>query len=119
MEVYFSTNEKAWLIYMVVQDFNAIHDVKFMVGHVVGRGENAGYQHFLLFPWCLKSPLPQAIVWKRDEEVKLTNWPTNRLINQTKELLTDWFVLHAPFTIIQACHCNNLYIQVCQAFHQW
>ena len=27
------------------------------VENTVGKGENAGYQHFLLFPQCFKSPL--------------------------------------------------------------
>ena len=25
-----------------------------MVGNIVGKGENAGYQHFLLFPQCFQ-----------------------------------------------------------------
>ena len=26
------------------------------VKYIVGKGENAGYQHFLLFPLCFKMP---------------------------------------------------------------
>ena len=26
------------------------------VENTVGKGENAGYQHFLLFPWCFPKP---------------------------------------------------------------
>ena len=39
-----------------------------MVENIVGKGENAGYQHFLLFPQCfLKVPFTRSlkvgIVW--------------------------------------------------------
>ena len=27
-----------------------------MVEHIVGKGENAGYQHFLLIPQCFQNP---------------------------------------------------------------
>ena len=27
-----------------------------MVENILGKGENAGYQHFLLFPKCFKKP---------------------------------------------------------------
>ena len=38
------------------------------VEHIVGKGENAGYQHFLLFPQCFQNPsvselLKVWIVW--------------------------------------------------------
>ena len=47
------------------------HELKFMLGRVeniVGKGENAGYQHFLLFPQCFqKLSFPEVlkvvIVW--------------------------------------------------------
>ena len=40
------------------------------VENIVGKGENAGYQHFLLFPQCLeKASFPVTskgiIVWER------------------------------------------------------
>ena len=39
------------------------------VENIVGKGENAGYQHFLLFPQCFeKAPFPDksngVIVWE-------------------------------------------------------
>ena len=42
------------------------------VENIVGRGENAGYQHFLLFPQCFeKASFPDAskgvIVWEWNE----------------------------------------------------
>ena len=45
------------------------------VENIVGKGENAGYQHFLLFPQCFqKASFPEAskgvIVW---EWVKLSS----------------------------------------------
>ena len=40
--------------------------------NIVGKGENAGYQHFLLFPQCLQKAstsgvFKQGIVWSRIE----------------------------------------------------
>ena len=40
------------------------------VGNIVGKGENAGYQHFLLFPQCFQKLtvsglLTLGIVWER------------------------------------------------------
>ena len=45
--------------------------MKFVLGtveNIVGKGENAGYQHFLLFPYCFQKAsyagsLKVAIVW--------------------------------------------------------
>ena len=34
-----------------------------MIKKIVGKGENAGYQHFLLFPLCLHM-LPFSILFK-------------------------------------------------------
>ena len=47
--------------------------IKFVLGRVediVGKGENAGYQHFLLFPQCFQKASfsgssKVGIVWKR------------------------------------------------------
>ena len=37
---------------------------KDMVENIVGKRENAGYQHFLLFPQCFqKASFPLVIVW--------------------------------------------------------
>ena len=49
---------------------NVIQKLKFVVGlleNIVGKGENAGYQHFLLFPQCFRkaSPLKVVIMWQR------------------------------------------------------
>ena len=52
-------------------NLNVNHKVKFGLGrveHIVGKGENAGSQHFLLFPQCLQKastlgPLKVGIVW--------------------------------------------------------
>ena len=42
------------------------------VENTVGKGENAGYQHFLLFPQCFQKPsssgsLNVRVVWLRVE----------------------------------------------------
>ena len=49
-----------------------------MVESIVGKGENAGYQHFLLFPQCfeessLSRSLKVMIVCKRVNESKICN----------------------------------------------
>ena len=43
------------------------------VENIVGKGENAGYQHFLLFPQCFENTSLQdtskgVIVWERVKE---------------------------------------------------
>ena len=47
-----------------------VDNLKVRVENIVGKGENAGYQHFLLFPPCFqKSSCPRSlkagIVWGR------------------------------------------------------
>ena len=50
---------------------NVIQNLKFVLGRVeniVGKGENAGYQHFVLFPQCFQKlsfsgSLKVRIVW--------------------------------------------------------
>ena len=44
--------------------------------NIVGKGENAGYQHFLLFPQCFqKTPFSRSltvgIVWSKKMMLKL------------------------------------------------
>ena len=34
-----------------------------MVENIVGKGENAGHQHFLLYPKCLQNLVYHGIVW--------------------------------------------------------
>ena len=52
---------------------NVTQKLKFALGRVeniVGKGENGGYQHFLLFPQCFQKAFPSSvskdvIVWQR------------------------------------------------------
>ena len=52
---------------------NASEKLKFVLEkaeNIVGKGENAGYQHFLLFPQCFQKPFLSGsfkvwIVWKK------------------------------------------------------
>ena len=52
---------------------NATQNLKFVLGRVdniVGKGDNGGYQHFLLFPQCFQKPsstgsVKVGIVWQR------------------------------------------------------
>ena len=65
---------------------NVIQKLNFVLGRVeniVGKGENAGYQHFLLFPQCFEKlsfsgSLKVGIVWKR------VNYLSFHLFNMTK-----------------------------------
>ena len=62
-----------WSKFKAFEDdiINANQNLKFVLGRVdniVGKGENAGYQHFLLFPKCfqklsLSGSLKVGIVW--------------------------------------------------------
>ena len=36
------------------------------VGNTKGKGENAGYQHFLLFPQCFPGPSSLGVIKSRD-----------------------------------------------------
>ena len=54
------------------------------VENIVGKGENAGYQHFLLFPQCFRmssSPgsLNLGIVWER-----VNSLPNNKILDWSK-----------------------------------
>ena len=52
---------------------NAIEKLKFVLGKVenmVGKGENAGFQHFLLFPQCFQKASFLGVVKNPDCVVK-------------------------------------------------
>ena len=36
------------------------------VENIVGKGENAGYQHFLLFEQCFQKPSPFSVIKTQD-----------------------------------------------------
>ena len=40
------------------------------VKNIVGKGENAGFQHFLLFPQCFQTAVLPRVVKSRDRVVK-------------------------------------------------
>ena len=51
----------------------AVHMMKFlldMIENIVGKGENAGYQHFLLFPQCFQKPFFFNVVKSWDYVIK-------------------------------------------------
>ena len=58
-------------------NINVNEKFQFILGkieNIVGKGENAGYQHFLLFPQCFlkavfSGSLKVGIVWSRDNHV--------------------------------------------------
>ena len=46
------------------EKINATRKLNFVLGRVeniVGKGENAGYQHFLLFPQCFQKPIFRVV----------------------------------------------------------
>ena len=48
---------------------NLTEKLKFVLGkveNIVGKGENAGFQHFLLFPQCFQKPSFLKVVKSRD-----------------------------------------------------
>ena len=52
---------------------NVAAKLKFVLGRVeniVGKGENAGYQHFLLFPQCFQKASLLGVIKSRDCVVK-------------------------------------------------
>ena len=52
---------------------NVTEKLKFVLGrieNILGKGENAGYQHFLLFPKCFQKPPFFRVVKSRDCVVK-------------------------------------------------
>ena len=69
---YFTRPQKFRLIQIEsICKINVTEKLKFVlrrVENIVGKGENAGYQHFLLFPQCfqkvsLSGPFKVGIVW--------------------------------------------------------
>ena len=42
-----------------------------MVENILRKGENAGYQHFLLFPKCFQKPPSLGVIKSRDYVVKI------------------------------------------------
>ena len=62
LTLYQTTKLKAF----VDNNFNVAHMVQFYfrrVENIVGKGENAGYQHFLLFPRCFQKVSFSLFSW--------------------------------------------------------
>ena len=81
-----SPNDKIseWFKFKALADdtINVTEKLKF----VLGKGENAGFQHFLLFPKCFQKASSSSlfkveIVWQRVKHIYLTSIE--------KEVLTD------------------------------
>ena len=65
-------------------------NLKFTLGRVdntLGKGDNTGYQHFLLFPLCFQK-------LSFDEDVKSLD-PALKRSSFTKQQVLDWFKLKA------------------------
>ena len=67
------------------------------VENTLGKGENAGYQHFLLFPQCFPKPSSLGSLKSRDCLVKGEGDDMHSILGHGKVLLTVsiilWFVL--------------------------
>ena len=76
---------------------NVTQNLKFPLGReesIVGKGENAGYQHFLLFPQCFQKvsfseSLKVWIVWQRVNGIP--NKPLYLRICSTSPWKTLWY----------------------------
>ena len=66
-----------WLKLKVFADNKMNETENFILGtveNIAGKGENAGYQHFLLFPECFPKgssagSLKVLIIWQKDEHI--------------------------------------------------
>ena len=73
------------------------------VENIVGKGENAGYQHFLLFPQCLeKASFPESskgvFVWEWFQHIKVAI--CGRKIQNTKQGNCQFLVI--PISVLKA-----------------
>ena len=76
---------------------NAIEKLKFVflgnVENMVGKGENAGFQHFLLFPLCFQKPSFFGVVKSRlcDKELKTCSFYHLQTFNPlSDDKILDW-----------------------------
>ena len=66
------------------------------VENIVEKRENAGYQHFLLFPQCFQKPFFSKVVKVRDCIVKCSGWSLKfQHFSYTKVLQFLWNILKA------------------------
>ena len=84
--IYPSPNDKIldWSKLKALADekMNVTEKLNFVLGRVeniVGKGENAGYQHFLLFPQCFQKAyflrlFKVGIVWERVKALENIIW---------------------------------------------
>ena len=75
---------------------NVTEKLKLALGqeeNIVGKGENAGYQHFLLFPQMFSKAFIFKVVKSRDSVVK-SQW--NGLISQNWQKNEHWNVCLEP-----------------------
>ena len=87
------------------------------VENIVGKGEHAGFQHFLLFPWCFQNAsfagsLKLGIVWKRVNPFPNKPWFWH--VCSTSLLKTLWekekLLLKraiSPFLTVFSTHLKN------------
>ena len=67
--------------------------------NIVGKGENAGYQHFRLFPQCFQKAsfsgsVKVGIMWKRVKEWAKSSLYEADLILMTTFNITGWLEDH-------------------------
>ena len=99
------------------------------VKNPVGKGENAGYQEFLLFPQCFPKPSSQLrIVKRRDCLVKSFTYTTKSLVSMTLRKRNKSFKNNerkeqnagtSIFFFFPQCYLpilKQIYIMVCKCF---
>ena len=87
-----------------------------MVGNIVGKGENAGYQHFLLFPQCFQKTyvtgsLKVRIEWERFKRKQSDTLRIKLVGQQTWDSINDWM---GPLVVV----CSQTPVNMNTMFHQ-
>ena len=127
-------------------NLNVIQKSKFALGPVksiMGKGENAGYQHFLLFQQCFQKAsyigsLKVRIEWKRVKFYTTQSWLLTTLKKEPFEsfvrkeenagnqhflLFSQCFLLYQeqilPFESPLICRLQTLSIWTCLKFCRW
>ena len=95
------------LIALADNKLNVTEKLQFVLGRVeniAGKGENAGYQHFLLFPQCFqKCPFSRSlkvwILWKKVKSI----FSTNLIRRQNSPRYAENLRIHKKFQPTSAC----------------
>ena len=88
------------------------------VENIVGKGENAGYQQFLLFPQCFQKasfsgPLKFVIVWSRVKLLSLSKvgLVKSKNIHIVKKIDATLMIRYVLLKVPIAAHCKGICLQ--------